>query len=133
MAHGVYIGDPTAKTEFGTRANQLIANIKSRAKKKGWDFDLDYHWYMDKYKKGVCEVSGIPFEEPEYNGQKGNTNPWVPSVDRIDNDKGYTRDNCRLVCFIFNIVKNRFTDDDFEKFARGYLIARAAEKRKAKE
>jgi len=127
------ITDPTYKTDFGTRAQVLVSNIKSRAKKKGLAYNLDWHWYMDKYEKGVCEASGIPFEEPEYNGQKGNTSPWAPSVDRIDPNKGYTKDNCRLVCFIFNVTKNRFSDEDFEKLARGYLIARAAEKRKAKE
>ena len=127
------ITDPTYKTDFGARAQVLLSNMKSRAKKKGLPFDLDYHWYMDKYEKGVCEASGIPFDEPEYNGQKGNTNPWVPSVDRIDNNKGYTKDNSRLVCYIFNIVKNRFTDEDFEKLARGFLVARAAERKRAKE
>jgi len=127
-----FMYDGTYTTDFGARAQTLVSNIKSRAKRKGLDFDLDYHWYMEKYEKGVCEASGIPFEEPEYNGKKGNRNPWVPSVDRIDNNKGYTKDNCRLVCFIFNIVKSQFTDEDFEKLCRGYLIAKAAEKAQSK-
>jgi len=122
------ITDPTYKTDFSSRAQSLVSNIKTRAKRKNLDFDLDWNWYMEKYEKGVCEATGIPFEEPQYNGKKGNTSPWIPSVDRIDNEKGYTKDNCRLVCFIFNIVKNRFTDEDFEKLCRGYLIAKAAKK-----
>jgi len=45
---------------------------------------------------GVCEFSGIPFS-------KRKDKAFTPSLDRIDSKKGYTYDNVRIVCFIFNV------------------------------
>lgn len=39
--------------------------------------------------------------------------PLSPSIDRIDNRKGYVEGNCRLVCFIANLGRNDFTDAEF--------------------
>ena len=35
------------------------------------------------------------------------------SVDRMDNDRGYTRDNIRLVCRRANTMRGTLTDEDF--------------------
>ena len=118
-----YLGDPTYYSDYGTRAQAIVGNIKSRAKKKGIPFDLDWHWFMDRYERGVCEATGIPFEEPQYTGKKGAASPWTPSVDRIDPDKGYTKDNCQLVVWIYNLSKNRFTHEDLVQFCRAFLVA----------
>ena len=70
---------------------------KSRATKLGLEFDLTPRWVQEKIKKGVCEATGIPFGDE-------NT-PFVPSIDRIDPNRGYTQDNCWVVCWAFNRAK----------------------------
>lgn len=39
------------------------------------------------------------------------------TIDRIDSDKGYTRDNIRLVCKAANWMKNQMTDNELLQWA----------------
>lgn len=49
--------------------------------------------------RGVCSVTGSPLS---FYGE-----PWFkPSIDRIDNAKGYTLDNVRIVCAVANFAMN---------------------------
>ena len=74
---------------------------KARAKKQGWAFDLTISWIGERIDKGFCEATGIRFS-------KSYGSPWIPSVDRIDSKKGYTQDNCWVVCWAFNNMKSDF-------------------------
>ena len=51
-----------------------------------------------------CSVTGVPLslDFESHDGRK----PYAPSIDRIDNTKGYTEDNCRVVCLAANIAMN---------------------------
>ncbi len=40
------------------------------------------------------------------------------SIDRIDNDKGYTKDNIHLVCFIANLMKSTMTVDELAEWCK---------------
>ena len=95
------------------RAKFLYKTVKQRATKRQIDFDLTVEWFEDKLIEGKCEVSKIPFILDNYG--EGWNKFYSPSVDRIDNDKGYTMENCRLVLFGFNAGKFTATDDDFAK------------------
>lgn len=44
-----------------------------------------------------------------------------PSLDRIDNDKGYTKDNVRLVTRFENFGRGASDYEDFKKFCKGFL------------
>lgn len=70
---------------------------------------------------GVCYLSGIPFSNKEIKGKR--IRPWVPSVDRINSNEGYTLENCRLVCAYINVAMNQFG----EKFL--LYVARAITKK----
>lgn len=41
-----------------------------------------------------------------------------PSIDRLDNSRGYIPDNVRLVCCAFNIMRSDFSDDVVRTLAR---------------
>lgn len=60
---------------------------------------------------GTCEVSGLRFVIVS------DLHPFQPSLDRIDNTRGYTLDNVRLVCLVVNYCMNRWGDKIFSQLA----------------
>lgn len=97
------------------RAGKLLTWIRSRAARTGREFDLSREWIAERLARGVCEVTGIPLELSKPPGSR--FHPWAPSVDRIDCKKGYTQDNCRVVCWIYNMAKSEWCDDVVVTFA----------------
>lgn len=77
----------------------IIRGAKSRAKQRRLAFDLPDDWKQDV---AHCELSGLPFvkKDPMY----------AASIDRIDNSRGYTTDNCRLILRGLNVFKNKHND-----------------------
>lgn len=80
------------------RANELIRLAKVRAQRKGLAFDLDRHEaeITARVEKNVCEMTGIAL-------RRDIAKAWnVPSLDRIDPQKGYVYSNIRVVCYALN-------------------------------
>jgi hypothetical protein len=74
-----------------------IQLAKDRAKKRGLDFNLslDEVVFPD-----VCPILNIKLEHGNQDWQTS------PSIDRIDNSKGYTLDNIIVVSALANSIKN---------------------------
>jgi hypothetical protein len=87
--------------------NHLSA-LRARAIEKGIDFDLTQEWIAGKLMIECCEATGLPFEG------LGN-DPFGRTFDRIDNAKGYTKDNCWVTCWIYNRCKLNGTHADVMK------------------
>jgi hypothetical protein len=68
-----------------------------------------------------CAISGIAFSRGEKMGPRGLTDPWAPSIDRIDNRQGYLSDNIRVVCIAANIGMNVWGYDTLLRLARGVI------------
>lgn len=84
----------------------ILQNAKSRAKKKGFDFNLT----VDDFEiPDFCPVLGIPLELVWGEGTKDNK----PSLDRIDPNKGYTKDNVQVISWRANNLKSNGTLDEF--------------------
>lgn len=49
---------------------------------------------------------------PHYLPLSGQSNqePFAPSLDRVEIAKGYTPDNTRVVCMVFNFARNTWGD-----------------------
>lgn len=90
----------------------MLASIKSRSKKLGIDFDLTLDWIKEHSVGKKCPMTGAPFVM-----DFSNSDPYKPSVDKIDPTKGYTQDNCRVVSWIYNRTKGTWTDMDVYSFA----------------
>lgn len=71
---------------------------------------LTKEWIGEKLKKGVCEITGIPFNY-EARG-KYTRQPHAPSVDRINTEnKNYVPENCRLVLWAVNNALAEYGED----------------------
>jgi hypothetical protein len=74
--------------------------------------DLKLIWIEQN---GKCKITGMPLSCGT--GCKDHT--W--SLDRIDNNKHYTKDNVQIVSKIYNMVKSTRTDEEMKLLA--YLIS----------
>jgi len=73
-------------------------------------FELSHEQILEMYEKqeGKCFYSGLimTFE---------NRQPLSISIDRVDNQKGYTLENTVLCCFSVNIFKGKYDIKDIEE------------------
>ncbi len=75
-----------------------------RAQQKEFEYNLTA---TDLIVPTHCPVLGIPIILGT--GNKGMGNPNAPSVDRFDNTKGYTKENCRIISNRANLLKRDAT------------------------
>lgn len=104
------------KVSFLGTATDLVTNAKSRAKNRNLDFDLDRDWVVERLKDMKCEATGVDLNLDFDN--KYQHSPFRPSIDRIDGKKGYLKENCRVVCVMFNKAKSDYLDEDVLKMAK---------------
>lgn len=118
-------------TSVSHRAAKLLTWIRVRAARTGREFDLTSEWLLEKMQAGVCEVAGIRLDL----GKDGDSrfNPWGPSIDRIDSARGYTQDNCRLVCWIYNMAKAEWSDEVVMTLAKALAKKEAHGNEEAKQ
>lgn len=90
----------------------MLGNAKSRARRKNLKFDL----HADDFEiPAFCPVLGLPLLVTP-----GKTTDNSPSLDRIDNAKGYVRGNVVVVSFKANTIKNTATVDELRMVLKFY-------------
>lgn len=102
----------------------LVNGCKSRMSKgkrkyQSLDFDITKEFIKELYLKqdGKCAISKIPMTYIAGSG-KHITNV---SIDRIDSNKGYTKDNVQLVCSQVNMMKSDLTFDELLSFCKSIV------------
>lgn len=108
---GVEYSSNRHATDIEYRARALITGTKQRAVKKGIQHNLTVEWLSERLERGVCEVTGLPFTFVS-SKIKGGHRSFTPSLDRTDPSKGYTMDNTKVVCWIYNGAKGVGTHED---------------------
>lgn len=98
------------KTRYGTickTPRDFIRNILY-TKKRYKQISVDYVMSIYDAQGGKCALSGrtMTFERG-----KGHISTNI-SIDRIDSNRGYEKGNIQLVCYIVNILKARFSQDE---------------------
>lgn len=94
----------------GKKISLLLSAAKQRAKERGTEFKIkliDFYPYPKKcpvYDFDLDYVNGTQFDR------------WKsPSIDRLDNTKGYTKENTNIISWKANYVKSDSTIEDLEK------------------
>jgi hypothetical protein len=98
-------------------AGELINRMRDRTKKYGYEESVDFTTdeVVEIITNGKCSVTGYPFRLGT-TGTNKCKNPFNPSPDRIDNTKGYSKDNVQWVVFIYNTMRNSFEEEDVLNF-----------------
>lgn len=92
---------------------QILARTKKRAKCKNIDFNLDE---SDIIIPKICPILEVPLVI----GTKGNYE-YSPSIDRIDNTKGYIKGNVQIISKKANSMKNSASQEELIKFCKNIL------------
>lgn len=90
---------------------KMYQRAKQRASKTGREFSLKLE---DIVIPDVCPVLGI---EINMNSGKSGAYRNSPSLDRIDNNKGYTKDNIQVISQLANAMKCHASVEELQKFA----------------
>jgi len=85
-----------------------LKDIRKRAKKKNLYFNLDE---SDLETPNICPVLGIPLFR-NVGGVNGSANS--PSIDRIDNTKGYIKGNVQIISNRANSLKSDASIEELE-------------------
>ncbi len=106
-------------------ARQKIASANRRNRERGFDLpqftEADLVALWDRC-GGRCSLTSLAFHGGRFGIGKAKRAFW-PSIDRIDPELGYTRENCRLVLTAVNFALNTWGDEVFLKIARAAIKA----------
>jgi hypothetical protein len=95
----------------------ILTNARRRARDRGEVFLLTREWVLERVLTGKCEATKLPFDflaPPE----GASSNPFAPSIDRIDSRGLYTPDNCQVVVWIHNGARKDYGDSAVLRYAR---------------
>jgi hypothetical protein len=105
------INDTTRLAWGESSLNILYAHYEYGAKKRNHSFELSKEEFIDLVQQN-CSYCGNPPIEKQYS--KGSNGPCLANgIDRIDNTKGYTLENCVTCCGVCNRMKSTMTQKEF--------------------
>lgn len=84
--------------------------MKTKTEKNRVDYEFMYNLW--KKQNGQCYYSGLNMETPK-KGRKRTM--YAASIDRTDNNKGYTKDNVVWCCWFYNQAKSNLPQYEFIK------------------
>jgi hypothetical protein len=99
-------------------ARVLLNSAKRRAKDKGFKFNIEV---SDINIPTVCPILNIPILKVYTEGKKAGPTPNSPSLDRIDNTKGYVKGNVQVISHQANTMKANASPEELIKFAKWIL------------
>jgi hypothetical protein len=108
--HKAKKADPNKFGELEYKAlKSRVAAYEKKGKKLGFNLTPEYIQKLFDSCQGKCQTTGLPFDMKV--GTKEKRNPYRPSIDRINSNKGYVKGNIQIVLAIVNTMKMDYTDD----------------------
>tara|TARA_S200000501_G_scaffold294463_1_gene280211 strand:+ start:849 stop:1343 length:495 start_codon:yes stop_codon:yes gene_type:complete len=82
------------------------------ARTESLEVNIDEQWLKEQYERQnkCCYWSGYPID---IESVKERNNPLAPSLDRLDDNKGYTKDNVVLTIRLFNLGRQTCPEKKF--------------------
>lgn len=92
----------------------MLSSAKGRSKRKGLEFSICVEDIEELYfrQDGKCAISNLKLST--ITGHRHRNNAFVISLDRIDSERGYSKDNIQLVCWQANRMKDSLSWDEFK-------------------
>lgn len=97
-----------------SKEKNMLQNAKQRAKKNNFEFNLEL---SDIIIPQFCPLLGIELSRTN----TGNVLPNSPTLDRINNSKGYIKGNIWVISYQANTMKSNANRDQLIRFAREIL------------
>ncbi len=89
----------------------LVQRARTKSKQRKHDLPtVTVDWILAQ--PLVCPYTGLEILPPDQDEHAGEHSPLAPSLDRVDNTKGYHPGNVRLTCMIWNIFRGEMNVDD---------------------
>lgn len=110
----------TYQATLAGRVARMISRSRACAKRAGVEFDITPEWLSERLSAGVCEATGLPFDLSP-NPYSCRSNPFQPSIDRLQPGGGYTINNARVTVLIFNVARSDFGDAPLLVMAKALL------------
>jgi hypothetical protein len=82
--------------------------------RRNLEFTIDLEYVTDLYRKqeGKCALTGWTMQLSK-GTNNSRTNPYVCTMDRIEQDKGYIPGNIQLTCWLPNKIKSSLGNNEF--------------------
>lgn len=98
------------KAQKRTHLEECLNRAANRRVPKLITIDVDYLTALWEKQRGRCCVTGLPLEITKGGYWNSNQNPFVASIDRIDNKLGYIEGNVRIISWFWNDLKSTGKD-----------------------
>ena len=107
---------PKKKKTYNTIENVLFQSAKARAIRKKLEFSIKRD---DVIIPDICPVLGIKINKfLEDTSQSNRSRASSPSIDRLDNSKGYLKGNVSVISYRANILKGQGTAIQHRQIAK---------------
>lgn len=110
--------DRSANHRNNNPALYMLYRVRKNCKHSGVECLFTEDWFKERLDRGVCEMSGIPFD------MQGKRSRNSPSIDRIDPQGLYIPENCRIVLWSINRALSNYGEEYLLGVFRKILIVR---------
>lgn len=107
--------------DFHVAAGIIMGQYKSNAKSKGLSFELTKDELKEIIKQD-CYYCGTPPFSSSITTFQSHGAVLYNGIDRIDNENGYTKDNCVSCCLQCNLAKGRLSVVQFRAWVKRIYV-----------
>lgn len=104
------VSNVARETRIKSPEKVLLTGARTRAKRKKLEFNIDA---KDVIVPELCPILGIKLEIGDKRVQESS-----PTIDRIDNSKGYIKGNVQVISYKANTMKSNANPEELVLFAK---------------